>query len=172
MQISGKVIFITDKEDKSKQAGKQFFVQDVGIETKDEVNGTTYKNVFKFQAKGDDTAKLESVNVGDEVKVEGSIKCSSFKKKPEVALTLKNPDHLDIIVNLQLDDIAVTKKATPAVTSGTEGNNAGTNTTKSTYNVAGIDGVTFTVGTKPEAIPEGFVWNDAKGIIEKSDLPF
>lgn len=166
-EIIGTVLFITEKEDKSKQQGKVFYIQDIGVETKDVVNGTTYKNRFKFQAKGDITSMLDNINVGDEVKVEFSIRCSEFKKKAELAITPKNPNHLDIIVNLQLDKITVTKKTDNVV--GGAVNNSPKQEEKNQYK---IGNEVYTVGVVPATIPTGYIYDAATGMLSASDLPF
>lgn len=83
-QATGKVLFITRKENVSKKEGKEFFKQALGLECQDEVNGNVYTSVFKFEFTNDNCAKLNGIVKGEKIRVTYGIRGNSITKTTPV----------------------------------------------------------------------------------------
>lgn len=161
MKLIGFVKFVTEKTDKSKKADKVFFTQELGLHMKDEINGQVFENFAKIQYNGDRCDCLIPLSIGDKIEVECSVK-GSLQTKEDSKPTSRNPKSEDIYTNLNGINVIVLEKTTIVentnIASGNNTNTTNNNSTKPS------------MPKKPEIMPEGYVWDDAKGLIP--EVPF
>lgn len=67
------------------QRTESFKIREFIVEKSDEINGKTITNFIKFQSVQDRTAIVDSINVGDEIKVHFNIRGSKWEKEGKVS---------------------------------------------------------------------------------------
>lgn len=119
-QATGRVLFITRKENVSKKEGKEFFKQALGLECEDEVNGNVYKSHFKFEFTNDNCNQLNGVKKGDKVRITYGIRGNTITKTTPVEGNgdLHNGTD-DIIISLNGTRLERSTQSTPTPTQAT-----------------------------------------------------
>lgn len=106
--FKGKLEFVNPIEERG-TTEKKFKSQTLCVTSEDEVNGQVYTNSLMFQAGERKFDDIKELNLGDEVEVTYATVGNLYTKK-DVEGTLKNPNCLNCIVNLNLISITVLKK--------------------------------------------------------------
>ncbi len=151
MDITGKILFINNEETPS-ESKPDFKTRTFGLDTTAEINGQVYESSVGFQTTNKKNELLDSLNIGDKVKVHFSVR-GTLKEKEGVNSSPKNTKNMIIYTNLSAYNIEVLERAK------VENN--------------GVASSDAPKAKRPDVIPQGMAWDEIKGeLVAEDDLPF